>query len=360
MKNIITYGETVFDTFEERGFCAVDSLILSWFSYFRFPEELEEIRGWEGVPLRDLFRAEYFDRIFHELWDPESCRKLFTALTASPRFRDISVRGYTEQMDIEKEKQFAAVSFQLTPAICYVAFRGTDASLVGWKEDFNMAFQTPVPAQTAAVQYLEEAAAHCGGQILVGGHSKGGNLAVYSAAFCDPGLQERISRVFSHDGPGFLEEVLQEPGYLRISNRLEKTLPQSSVVGMLLENQEEFTIVQSNSFSLWQHDPFSWKVEDGQFVLNKQLTKNAYYMDQTVNSWIRQMSKEDRERLVDTLYGILESCDITKASEMGKNMPAILRSASQMDSSTQEFLLDILKQLASLGMKNFPELFKRH
>lgn len=360
MNNIITYTENVFETFEERAFCAVDSLILSWFSYFRFPEELREIRSWRGVLLKELFRAEYFEQVFDELWDPKSCRKLFTALAASPRFRNISVRGYTEQMDIEKEEQFAAVSFQVTPSLCYVAFRGTDASLVGWKEDFNMAFQTPVPAQTASVQYLTEAAEHCSGRILTGGHSKGGNLAVYSAAFCEPELQERISRIFSHDGPGFLEEVMQTPGYLRISGRLEKTLPQSSIVGMLLENQEDFTIIKSSSFSLWQHDPFSWQVEDGGFVPDKQLTKDAYYLDQTVNTWIRQLTREDRERLVDTLYSILESNEITKPAEMRKNMPAILRSASQVDSNTQDFLLNILKQLAALGLKNFPELFKRH
>ncbi len=358
MKNIVAYAETVLATFEEQPFCPVDSLILSWFSYYRFPEEMEKIREWEGVPLRELFCAEYFGLLFDELWDPESSRRLFTALAASPRFRGVLVKGFTERMDVKNEEQFAAVSFQLTPSLCYVAFRGTDASLVGWKEDFNMAFQTPVPSQTASVHYLTEAFPHLEGQILIGGHSKGGNLAIYSSAFCEPALQGRISRVYSHDGPGFLEEVLQTPGYLSISDRVEKTLPQSSVVGMLMESRKDFTIVQSSSFSLWQHNPFSWEVEDGQFILNRHLTNEAFYLDQTLNTWICRMSREERERLVDTLYGILESCDISKPSEMGKNMPAILRAASQLDSNTHDFLIHILKHLAALGLKNFPELFK--
>lgn len=141
-----------------------------------------------------------------------------TALAASPRFRNIQMLGYTEQFDAAEEKQFAAVCFQITPDLCYIAFRGTDSTLVGWKEDFNMAFKCPVPSQKTAVRYLTDAARHCRGKILVGGHSKGGNLAVYAAVKCSEDIQKRIERVYSHDGPGF-----------------------------------------------WQHGPFSWIVDNGSF-----------------------------------------------------------------------------------------------
>lgn len=171
-RNIVNYAEEAMDTFAQREFCPVDSLILSWLSYLRIPGETGEFRDWEGLPLSALYRAEWFDKLFLGVWDPQSSRRLLTALAASPRFRDIRVMGYTEQMDQQAEKQFAAVTFQLPAGGGYVAFRGTDASFVGWKEDFNMAFQT-VPSQETAVAYLARAALYCPGPLMTGDTPRG-------------------------------------------------------------------------------------------------------------------------------------------------------------------------------------------
>ena len=162
------------------------------------------------------------------MWDMEQSRRLFAALAASPRFRDVRVCGYIQKTDLEKEQQFAAVLFRLNRNLSYVAFRGTDLSLVGWKENFNMAFQCPVPSQEEARRYVAEAARYCEGGLLLGGHSKGGNLAVYAAAKSEAPVWERIVRVYSHDGPGFLEEVVRTEGLVRAAAKVDKTLPQAS------------------------------------------------------------------------------------------------------------------------------------
>lgn len=362
MNNMITYAETMMDSFAVRPFNSVDSLILSWVSYMRFPESMSEIRSWRGMGIRELLCAEYFSEMFADLWNPEGNRQLLFALAASPRFRGITVCGYVEQLDREREKQFSATTFRIGPELSYVAFRGTDDTIVGWKEDFNMAFQCPVPSQEAAVGYLGEAALHTQGTLLTGGHSKGGNLSVYAAAKCAPEIRERIRKIYSHDGPGFQETVLSSEAFQRTLPKVEKTIPQSSLVGMLLENQEDYLVVRSSSVSLWQHDPFSWMVEDGQFCMLSGLTPGAKMRDAALNEWIRNLSEEERERFVDALFEVIAVNGIDTISEFSsgwkKNIPAAFQKVSQLDAETREFVFCTLRNLASLRMKNFPELFK--
>jgi len=363
VNNIITYTETVLDSFAVRPFSDVDSLVLSCLAYLHLPEALPEAYGKEGLPLYALFRAELFPQLLSATFTPEKTKKLLTAAVANPRFRDARISGYVSRLDNVSEIQFSAMTFHLTEALSFVAFRGTDTSLAGWKEDFNMAFQSPVPAQELALAYLEDAAERCPGEIRLGGHSKGGNLAVYAAAFCSPALQNRIGKIYSHDGPGFLPAVLEHEGFARIHSRIEKTLPQSSVIGMLLEQQERFRVVQSRSVSLLQHDPFTWRVEKGAFVPVKKLTADARYVDSTLSAWLEKMSPAERERVVDSLFSIFSSNDITDLEQLvtdwQKNLPAVAKTAVRMDSETREFLGHALKELAVLSVKKAPELFRR-
>lgn len=357
MKNIITYTKETFDTFETRPFCSVDSLILSALSYIHFPDVLPEIEGWKGMTLQQLYRAEFFEEMFHGILTAEDTQKLFVAIAASPRFRNIRVMGYTEQFDPVTEKQFSAVSFQISPALCYIAFRGTDSTFIGWKEDFNMAFKCPIPSQEEAVRYLEKAALYCSGTIYTGGHSKGGNLAVYASAMCRKNVQNRIERIFSHDGPGFMEETLESEEFQKILPKVEKTMPQSSIVGFLLENQKDYRIVKSNQIGgIMQHDPYTWILDHHDFVYQEKLTKDAKYADRTLSDWLKQISEEDRERFIDSLYSVLNTNHLMTLEDFRadwyKNIPAAIHAASQLDADTKKFLMHTLKELASLGIKN--------
>lgn len=362
MKNIIHYAQETLDTFTERPLCDVDSLILSCVAYLDIPPELSAAHSWKGLPLRELFRAEHFARLFSVTFAPERTRELLTALAASPRFRDVQVMGYVDRTDEVLEKQFSAMTFRLGDRMSYIAFRGTDSTLVGWKEDFNMAFQSPVPSQEEAIRYLTRAGRHCPGTIYVGGHSKGGNLAVYAAAFCRESLQLRIGRAFSHDGPGFLHQVLTSPGFHGISPRIEKTLPQSAVIGMLLEHQESAKIVRSRSVSLLQHDPFTWQVQEGAFVVVEHLTPDARFVDRTLSVWLEKMTPAQRERIVDALFGILSTSEISDfdqfRTDWQKALPAVAREAAALDADTREFLGRTLKELAVLSVKTIPEMIK--
>lgn len=306
-RNILTYLGGEFQTFAERPLCEVDSLVLSCLSYYRLPEEFAAARTSEGMALAGLFCAERFEAMTRGLWDPDGLVQLLAAAVASPRLRGTRVCGYVDEFDEAAEKQFSAVTLRLPGGGAYVSFRGTDNTLVGWREDFNMAFETGVPSQLAAVDYLCRAAREVDGPLWVGGHSKGGNLAVYAASRCPADVAARLRAVFSHDGPGFTAETLAEPAWRDRARLVHKTVPRSSLIGMLFEQQEDYSVVASTATGPLQHDPFSWVVEGTDFVREEGLGRGASFVDEGLNEWITSMTPVEREGFVEALFSVLNS-----------------------------------------------------
>ena len=356
MNNIVSYAKEHMESFDVRPLNRVDSLILSELSYFQLPQELSKARGWRGVRLAELFRAECFEQMFDGVWDEESCRQLLTALSASPRFRDIHVMGYREQSNVADEKQFAAVTFRLSKRLFYVAFRGTDATPVGWKEDFNMAFSTVVPAQLDAVRYLSDVAERTQGGIYLCGHSKGGNLAVYAAAFCAPEVQQRILGVRNFDGPGFTQQVLSQTGFARILPRVRTYLPRSSVVGMLLEHEEAFTIVESRSVGIYQHNVYQWEIARGGFVELQQLSASSQLMDRALKDWVAAMPAEDRGRVINGLYAALSATQAETVRDVREHRKlAALKAVMDLDPETRALTLQAARLLYQSLRRSMPQ-----
>lgn len=326
-KSLFGYLAREFETFDERPLGEVDSLVLACLSYYRWPGE--EVRGPEGLPVRELFRAECFDDMTRGLWDPNGLVRLLASVAASPRFRDVRVCGYVDDFDESAEKQFSACTLRLPAGGTYVSFRGTDNTVVGWKEDFNMAFETGVPSQRAALAYLESVASLVEGPLYLGGHSKGGNLAVYAAVCCPEAVAARITRTFSHDGPGFTKEALADASWLRRAHLVSKTVPHSSVIGMLFERQEDYAVVASSTSGLMQHDPFSWVVEGTGFVSEEAIGHGARLVDRTLNEWIARMTREERAAFVDALFSVIGAAGADTFGELGgswqTSVPAMLR-----------------------------------
>ena len=350
--NFLTYARTQFDPFAARPLCAVDSLVFSWLSYFRLGSDLRHARMWdEGVGLRDLLRAEDFTAMFGTSWDPDGSRELLFAVCASPRFRDVRLCGHAFKTDRASAEQFAAMTFRVPDGSLYVAFRGTDSTLVGWREDFNMASACPVPSQVEAARYLEHAARELGeGPIYVGGHSKGGNLAVYAAARYAPEVQERIARVFSHDGPGFPREFLEGAGYARVADRVEKTVPKSSIIGLIMDIDHEFTVVESGGISVLQHNPFLWQVEGCRFVEADGLSASSRYFGVTLAAWMDRFTPAERGAFIDTLFGVLNVTGAERFADIRDSwrtsVPAMRDAVDALDPEQRAFVSDVLKALA--------------
>ncbi len=358
MNNIITYADTEFCTFHEFPFNEVDSLILSWLSYINWPLDSEDSGSMQKYPITKMFQAEHFGTMFEKILDKPNTKLLLTSVVASPRFRDIQLQHYEMNTDPAHEEQFAAVTFNIDENLSYVAFRGTDSTFVGWKEDLNMAFQCPVPAQESAKKYLAKVCASTDSKIIVGGHSKGGNLAVYAAAYNAP-YEEQILKIYSHDGPGFLREVIESEAFRSIQKKVDKTVPQSSVVGMLLEQHGEYSVVESTGKGFWQHNPFTWCVENGSLHHLPSLTKEAEFMDQTVSAWLATISKEERERFVDGVYMLASDLEADNFLDFGQelqtNIPKVMNTFSDFDRDTQKFMLSTVGKLARMTWKKIPD-----
>lgn len=374
MNTILDYLATEFASFEEKPFCPVDSLILSQLCMVKVDQivpSLEEKRSFlnintivenllssthRAVHFRDMLRVEHYHEMFTGLV-PECVKENLIALAASPRFRDVVVQDILSLFDIEKLTQFAAMTFVYKNRFAYVGFRGTDSSFTGWKEDFNMAFTWPVPSQEQAVRYVETVVKRLPKTVMLGGHSKGGNLAVYAAIKVDPKIQERITQVYNHDGPGFRPAAFSETEYDLMKDRIHKTVPKDSIVGMLMESREDYRIVESAAKGIEQHNPFTWRIESGDFVYLDDISDNAHFTDQVITEWLASFSDEDLAIVVDALFEAIEASGASDATEIlsgGKKTFTLLREAARNTSgSTKETLTRAFTLLSEIVLRNF-------
>ena len=294
---------------------AVDALIFSALAYIRYGGSVEA-EPQKPVLLRDAAQS-YFTLEDHtERIRVKYDLELLRQAAQSTRFGFSRLYLYRDLLIPEQETQFAAVTFLLDDGSAFLAFRGTDYSLVGWKEDFNMSFQQTIPAQRLALQYVRDVAAEYLAPLRLGGHSKGGNLAVFAAARCGPMLQKRILEVYNHDGPGFTEYMMGDPGYLALVPRIKTYVPQSSVIGMLLEHEEPYTVIRSKTVSLLQHDPYSWEVMGRDFVQMQQITKESRFVDATIKTWFADMTNQERNQLVDVMFALLGTGGVDNALDI--------------------------------------------
>lgn len=358
MLNIISYAAESGKTFAEKPFGDVDSLVLAQLSYLRY----EELTGSpEAVDARetrvkDLPHLADGERLFRNVRAASQNKRFLAALEQSRRFQNVTLRHYAGSFDTDAEKQFSAITFLLDDGTAYLAFRGTDATVVGWKEDLNMAFMPVVPSQEAGVAYVNSVAEKVDGKLRIGGHSKGGNIAVYAASHCALDVQARVEHAYSHDGPGFRDAFFKADGFQAIRDRIRKTVPESSIIGMLMQQQEDYTVVKSMQVGILQHDPFSWLVINGNFDSVKAIHKSAAFMDSTLNQWAETIDEAKRGLFINTLYEIIRVTNARTIDDLSiglvKNAPAIMDAVKGMDPDTRQFLLYTAKSLFPLAARN--------
>lgn len=340
--------------------CDADVLIFSRLSYIPFDGAVPKESG-GGVTL-SAAAEEILRRAGEEESDVRFRKKedamLLEALSDAPRYSGILLSGFVNIYDEKSEEQFSAITMSLPDKSTAVVFRGTDGTLVGWKEDFNLSFETEVPAQRDAVSYLESAASASAGALRIYGHSKGGNLSVYSAAFCKSDVRRRVTEVRSLDGPGFNEAVAASEGFLSVRDITKTYLPQSSVIGMLLCHTEGFSVVHSTKTGLFQHNLYSWEIaKNGSFEPYAELTDSSRFTDAAIRKWISGMTTEQRAKFTDAVYNIVTSSDATTLRELwhGKNTLAIIRAAGKTDEETRKTLSEGLRLMRRSLQSSFPE-----
>lgn len=317
---------------------------------------LVELSERPGVTLESLKEHPDFEKLFADVRYEKPNRALYERMVQGKRFRNLELNYYVNVIEERWETQFSAVTFTLGDGSRYVAYRGTDETIVGWKEDFNMAFLTPVPGQAISVEYLNRVAGRFGGPLYVGGHSKGGNLAVYSAMNCNPDIQDRILKIYSMDGPGFRPEVLRECDYGKIADRVVKILPNSSLVGMMFESGMYFQVVKSKTFGLLQHDPYTWLVTGNHLVRADRLYERRQQMDNNLNQWILSLNEQQLRTFVDTLYQVITASQVDNlidfTAEWKKSMNGVIAALKEVDEETVEALKEIVGSLFEIAREN--------
>ena len=347
-------------SFYEEPVNEVDSLILCQFAYLKFDKMVPDVKeNRASVTLQELREHADYENLFKNTFFEKSNRKLFEGMLESRRFRHMKMNCYTNIVEPEWETQFSAITFLLEDGSVYIAYRGTDESLVGWKEDLNMAFLDPIPGQSYSVKYLNMVIGRTHQPFYIGGHSKGGNLAVYAAMNCPANVQERIVKVYNMDGPSFRPQVLEKYDYAAISDKTVKILPHSSLVGMIFEQSMNYRVVKSRALGLLQHDPFSWLVKYGRFVDVEQLFEGQKFMNDTLNEWILSLNEAQVRTFVDTLYQVISASQkndlFEVSSDWSNSLNGIMAAIKEVDEETMEMIKEITKELfrlAQLRVKN--------
>ena len=355
MANILDYLNWRGDlTLAQSPFNEVDNLILAELSFVNFTGIVPGPGEGEGVPLHAA--AEAFFRS-HEGGDmgmgvlvPDEIPTLLRKMAECPRFREMKVNCFCDHLDVRKAEQFAAVTVELGDGSLYLSFRGTDDTIAGWKEDFLLGCQPEVPSQKKAVAYVKAVAAqYPRRKLMLGGHSKGGNLAVYGGIFVPLAIQRRISAVWSNDGPGFYGAVLETPQHARLEGRVHSIVPKSSVVGMLLEHEESYTVVDSDQVGLWQHDGFSWQVLGTGFVTLREVSRQGRRNDLALKEWVRRLPVDQREKFVDGLFEVLTASGATTLTDLKEDgfraAGAMVRAMKDMEKDTRDALFNAIATL---------------
>jgi hypothetical protein len=356
----------VFDYLDWRGdldFCndpfnAVDNIIFSIISYYPFDGIVSGEFKTNTVPLPEAAKSliELIKKdttVEHKFIFGQKQTNFLTQLAETSRYRDCMLCGYINKVDIAREMQFAAVTILAPKTPPYAAFRGTDSAIVGWKEDFNMILNNTIPAQLEAANYLNNAAKHLSGGINTGGHSKGGNLAVYAAAFCDKSVQNDIGVIYSNDAPGFNKKIITSDQYKTIETKIDCYIPEGSVVGLLFEYTKNYKVVKSSGTGLMQHDPFSWEVKGKDMVYIPAVSKQSIAVNNVLMEWLENMDYQTRTAFVETLFNIVNDANIKSTYDFTenklKNAAMLIKSLNTVDGESKKMLLKTFSALIKIA-----------
>ena len=351
MSTIFDYLDYVtYDSIYDRPFKELDVLALTELTYLPFDRIVPQ-GDTTNIEVRLSDAAELVDRTTDFIVTDQHL-KIVDVLATSKRFKNIKLLNYVNEYDPDVQKQFAAMTYRLTMDVYLVVFRGTDDTLIGWKEDFHMTYMDHVPAQRRAASYLQNVMKEFPkGRFLVAGHSKGGNLATYACSYLPDQLSEQVHAIYCYDAPGLNKSIIKTEGYQRIAHLIHRFVPQGSIVGMMLEVPEPATIVKSRAFGGFaQHDAFTWMVEKDGFVTLDQTSPDSQQMDQTLKQWVQEVPDSQLKKFFDTFFGLFLDAGVTSINDLMnlKNFSKIkdiFQNTQDLDPTEREMLERLAKQL---------------
>ncbi len=360
MANIIDYLDWRGDlSFAASPFCTVDALILAQLGYILLdgivPGQLD--RSVTLAEAADAYEPELVDQS-QRSFCYEQDQVLLQKLGQSERFGEIRLSGYVSRTGPTEGVQFAAMTCTLPDGIRYVTFRGTDGSIAGWKEDFSFSYLSETPGQKYALEYLRKCVGFSDGEIWTGGHSKGGNFAVYAAVCIDN--PDRITRIYNFDGPGFRDEFAESERYKAVQPKIISLIPQSSLVGQLLTSNTVHRIVTSKAVAVGQHLAYAWEVMGNDFVYADELSRLGVFINQTMTGWLAGLDDKSRELLTEAIFEVISASDSETFYQINqhklKAAGKIIKAIRKLDPERQALIKHAIALLARQSKEAlFPE-----
>lgn len=356
--------ETIFDYIDRNGsislidkdFNVIDALALSGIAYLPFCDAEDRCNIHFDI-LKDMLRGFIKnDILIKQCVLPKQDLKFAKKLYKAKRYSGLRVYEYIDMVSQRKEEQFSALTFLLDNGDLFIAFCGTDITLIGWKENLNTSFTLETNGQKSAAEYVERLAYKFpSSKIILGGHSKGGNLAVYAGAFVPENVQDRISEVYNFDGPGFLEDIVEKDGYQRIRPRIKTIIPRSSIVGMILEQSDTYTAIYAKGFGIIeQHNFYNWKIAGDDFLKAKEVSKMSLASHFALRSVLAKMDMDEREQFVSAIHKLAMATKMKTTREVLEHVAGCLKDITSqyinLDKSERKI---ITRTFMSLGLEFF-------
>ena len=343
-------------SFDVSSFNDVDNVILSCLAYTDFGELFSEYNK--------IYSIEETFKLFCEKHSLQEVREskqflervplLFEDMVVGDRFKGTKIGYYKDVLEKETIKQFAAGVFVLPDGANYIAFRGTDSTITGWKEDFLMSCSSDTEGAKEAVAYLNDVAKNIDGDLILGGHSKGGNFAMYASIFCNEEVKDRIVKVYNNDGPGFRDEIINTDEYKKAVPKICNIIPQTSIIGQLLFNYGKYTIIKSNATGIFQHDALTWEPTKDRFI-SSELDDFSKFVKVALGTWLKELDDETRQSVVSTVFSMIEETEAETFKEFGdslfKNSKIILKELVNLPKEKREELMTAMGSLAQISGK---------
>ncbi|MBO5069054.1 MAG: DUF2974 domain-containing protein [Roseburia sp.] len=358
MANIMDYLDWRGDlSFTASGFNEVDNLILALLAYVELDDIVPGPESEDTITLAEasglFWKSHSEEEILAKVSMTKSAPFVMRKMAETKRFGNALLSKYVNDISDEEQSQFSVVLVTLEDGSSYIAFSGTDDTIVGWRENFNMGYLAETPGQHKAVEYLNRVVKRDQENIRIGGHSKGGNLSVYAAVKCEPWIQMKILRVFSNDGPGFNREMIESLAYRRMISKIRTILPESSIIGMLLEHQGRCEVVKSSESGIQQHDAMSWEVFGPAFVRAEHVAVQSVLVDEAMKKWLYQLDGEERQQIVESAFSLLEEAKIKTVDDFyhskWKKLQDILKASTKLPEETQKLFSRAIKLLWRAG-----------
>ncbi|MBQ9519559.1 MAG: DUF2974 domain-containing protein [Firmicutes bacterium] len=360
MPNILDYIDWRGDlTFEKDPFNEVDGLILAQLSYIIFDNVLHEDFD-HPITVRKASALYDPDKVDEKLkfYSFEKDNLLLPAMASSKRFGNILLTGYADKTDLKEALQFCAVTCIFPDGRKFISFRGTDGSIAGWREDFNLSYMTGSPSQLLAAEYLDKNFT-AEDRLILGGHSKGANLAIYASVFCREELVKCIEKIYDYDGPGFRKDVTQTRRYKKIMNKITAIVPQTSMVGQLLDTFVTNKIVNSDENGIFQHFSYSWQVKRTRFDYADQYSRTGRYLNKVMDTWLAELDDETRKIVTDSLFDVIQASQKETLTEIENNKfssyTAILKAITKLSPERQKVVRRAISLLFASGRETLKE-----